>query len=130
MDAARALAARVAKNPPGVLRMTKRLLREGQHASLATLLEMSAAFQAIVDLKVPARDTVTAIDAIVRLNAELERWPEVEEGLRRLLTLADDDETRASLLGRTAAVVGDKLGRYPDAIDLLEVDLPRAEVVF
>ena len=78
------------------------------------------AFQSVVDVGAGARDTTHALDAIVRLNAELERWTEVEEGLRRLLALADNDETRATLLGRAAEVVGDKLGRYPDAIDLLE----------
>ena len=44
---AHALAARVASNPPHVLRMTKRLLREGQQQSLESLLELSAAMQAI-----------------------------------------------------------------------------------
>jgi enoyl-CoA hydratase/carnithine racemase len=44
---ARALAARIAANPGGVLRMTKRLLREGQRSSLETLLELSAGYQAI-----------------------------------------------------------------------------------
>jgi len=61
MEAARALAARVAKNPPGVLRMTKRLLREGQQASLATLLEMSAAFQAIAHETEDHREAVSAM---------------------------------------------------------------------
>lgn len=61
MEAARALAARVAKNPPGVLRMTKRLLREGQSASLATLLEMSAAFQAIAHETDDHREAVSAM---------------------------------------------------------------------
>lgn len=41
------LAARIAANPGRTLRMTKRLLREGQHVRLDTLLEMSAGFQAI-----------------------------------------------------------------------------------
>ncbi|WP_295856660.1 crotonase/enoyl-CoA hydratase family protein [uncultured Xylophilus sp.] len=41
------LAERIAANPGGVLRMTKRLLREGERSSLETLLEMSAAYQAI-----------------------------------------------------------------------------------
>ena len=50
LPAARALAARIARNPPDVLRMTKRLLREGQRMDLASLLEMSAAFQAIAPL--------------------------------------------------------------------------------
>lgn len=47
MAAARALAGRVAANPPGVLRMTKRLIREGQHQRLDSLLELSAAMQAL-----------------------------------------------------------------------------------
>jgi enoyl-CoA hydratase/carnithine racemase len=41
------LAARIAVNPGHALRMTKRLLREGQHTRLDTLLEMSAGFQAL-----------------------------------------------------------------------------------
>lgn len=47
LAAARALALRVAANPPQVVRMTKKLLREGQHQSLESLLELSAAMQAI-----------------------------------------------------------------------------------
>jgi enoyl-CoA hydratase/carnithine racemase len=47
MDEARELAGRIARNPPGVLRLSKRLLREGQHVRLDTLLEMSSAFQAL-----------------------------------------------------------------------------------
>ena len=47
MDEARALANRIAANPGNALRMAKRLLRAGQQMSLDTLLEMSAAFQAI-----------------------------------------------------------------------------------
>ncbi|OGI68794.1 MAG: enoyl-CoA hydratase [Candidatus Muproteobacteria bacterium RBG_16_60_9] len=41
------LAARIAANPGRTLRLTKRLLREGQHARLDSLLEMSAGFQAL-----------------------------------------------------------------------------------
>jgi enoyl-CoA hydratase/carnithine racemase len=44
---ARKVAARIAANPGEVLRMTKRLLREGQHARLESLLEISASFQAL-----------------------------------------------------------------------------------
>ncbi|MFD4366022.1 crotonase/enoyl-CoA hydratase family protein [Rhodococcus sp. NPDC058521] len=47
LPAALALAERVAANPPQVLRMTKKLLREGQHQSLESLLELSAAMQAL-----------------------------------------------------------------------------------
>jgi enoyl-CoA hydratase/carnithine racemase len=44
---ARKVAARIAANPGETLRMTKRLLREGQHLRLESLLEMSASFQAL-----------------------------------------------------------------------------------
>jgi enoyl-CoA hydratase/carnithine racemase len=43
--AARALADRVAVNPPHAVRMAKKLLRESQHQSLDSLLELSAAMQ-------------------------------------------------------------------------------------
>lgn len=44
---AHALAQRIAANPAHALRMTKRLLREGQHMRLDSLLELSAAYQAL-----------------------------------------------------------------------------------
>jgi len=47
LGAARALADRVAVNPPHALRMTKKLLREGQRVDLDTLLELSASLQAL-----------------------------------------------------------------------------------
>ncbi len=47
LDAAMALADRITVNPPRALRLTKRLLREAQHARLNDVLELSAAFQAI-----------------------------------------------------------------------------------
>src|SRR5690606_25986457 len=74
----------------------------------------------IVDLAVAPKETQLALDAIVRLNIDLERWADAEEGLRRLIALAADDERKAELLGRAAEVVGDKLGRFADAADLLE----------
>src|SRR6185312_1603916 len=46
MAAARTLADRIAVNPPHAVRMAKRLLLEGRHTRLDTLLEMSAALQA------------------------------------------------------------------------------------
>jgi enoyl-CoA hydratase/carnithine racemase len=42
-----AIAQRMAANPAHGLRLTKRLLREGQHMRLDSLLEMSAAYQSI-----------------------------------------------------------------------------------
>jgi len=47
MDEVNALAARIASNPGQTLRMTKRLLRDGQNSSLASNLEMAAGFQAL-----------------------------------------------------------------------------------
>lgn len=46
-DAARAIARKIAANPPHATRMTKRLLREAQTATLSNILEMSAAMQAL-----------------------------------------------------------------------------------
>ncbi len=60
MDAARALAGRIARNPPQVLRMTKRLLREGQHMRLSSLLELSASFQALAHSTEDHREAVDA----------------------------------------------------------------------
>ncbi len=47
MPTAQALAARIAANPPFAVRMTKRLLWEARRSDLATVLEMSAAMQAV-----------------------------------------------------------------------------------
>lgn len=47
LDAAKKLAGRVAKNPPHSVRMAKKLLRESQHQTLESLLELSAAMQAL-----------------------------------------------------------------------------------
>ena len=47
MEAAMELAGRIARNPPHVLRWTKRLLRESQHERLDTILTMAASLQAL-----------------------------------------------------------------------------------
>ena len=60
MPVALALAGRIAANPSGVLRMTKRLLREGEHASLESLLELSAAYQAISHMEPDHHEAVRA----------------------------------------------------------------------
>jgi len=60
LDAARKLAKRIAANPTQAVRMTKRLIREGQHTRLDTLLEMSAAFQALVHTTADHREAATA----------------------------------------------------------------------
>lgn len=60
LPTARTLAAKIAANPGGVMRMTKRLLREGQHSSLASLLELSASYQALAHKTAEHREAVTA----------------------------------------------------------------------
>ena len=47
LETALQLAQRIAANPGSVLRMTKRLLREGERSSLESLLELSAGYQAL-----------------------------------------------------------------------------------
>ena len=60
LPTAKALAAKIAANPGAVMRMTKRLLREGEHASLESLLELSAGYQALAHKTADHREAVTA----------------------------------------------------------------------
>ena len=60
MDEARALAERIAANPPQTLRLVKRLLREAQHARLSEVLELSAAFQALAHETADHREALAA----------------------------------------------------------------------
>jgi enoyl-CoA hydratase/carnithine racemase len=60
MDEARALAERVAVNPPRTVRLAKRLLREAQHTRLHDVLELSAAFQALAHETPDHREAVNA----------------------------------------------------------------------
>lgn len=62
MDAANELARRVAVNPPAALRMTKRLIKEGEHSQLEPLLEMSASLQALAH---QTKDHMEAVNAII-----------------------------------------------------------------
>lgn len=61
MDEAMALARRIAANPPQALRMTKRLMREGMHARLESLLELAAAFQGAAHQTADHEEAVAAI---------------------------------------------------------------------
>ncbi|MCW2241725.1 crotonase/enoyl-CoA hydratase family protein [Azospirillum canadense] len=61
LPAARALARRIAVNPVHAVRMTKRLLREGRHVRMDTLLEMSAAMQALAHATADHREAVDAM---------------------------------------------------------------------
>jgi enoyl-CoA hydratase/carnithine racemase len=60
MNEARALAARIARQPPDALRMTKRLMREGESASFEAVMEMSAAFQSLAHLTADHREALAA----------------------------------------------------------------------
>lgn len=62
LDRAIAIAERIVCNPPRALRLTKRLLREAQHSRLSDILELSAAYQAIVH---ETADNREAIDAFI-----------------------------------------------------------------
>jgi enoyl-CoA hydratase/carnithine racemase len=66
LAAAKVIADKIAANPPHAVRMTKRLLREGQTADLKNILEMSAAMQAIVHA---TSDNDEAINAFLEKRA-------------------------------------------------------------
>jgi enoyl-CoA hydratase/carnithine racemase len=60
MNTARALAGRIAANPPHAVRMTKRLLREGQHVRMDTYLQMAASMQALMHATADHREAAAA----------------------------------------------------------------------
>jgi enoyl-CoA hydratase/carnithine racemase len=72
MDEALALAEKIAAQPPHALRLAKSLLKHGQTASYDTLMEMSAAAQAISHL---TEDHMEGVDSI------LEKRPAVFKGV-------------------------------------------------
>ena len=60
MDEVRSLAARICRQPPDVLRMTKRMMREGQSVSFDTIMEMSAAMQSLAHLTEDHQEALAA----------------------------------------------------------------------
>jgi enoyl-CoA hydratase/carnithine racemase len=60
MAAANEMAARIAINPGHAVRLSKRLMREGMHTPLDTILEMSAVFQALSHQTDDHRQAVSA----------------------------------------------------------------------
>jgi enoyl-CoA hydratase/carnithine racemase len=60
MNETNGVAARIAANPGLVLRMTKKLLREGQRQDLASLLELSANLQSIAHKTPDHQEAVNA----------------------------------------------------------------------
>lgn len=59
---AHAIASRIARHPPGAVRMTKRLLRDSEQSTLANHLELVAAFQAIAHM---TPEHLTAVEAVL-----------------------------------------------------------------
>jgi enoyl-CoA hydratase/carnithine racemase len=60
MTEARTLADRICRQPPDVLRLTKKLMREGENSSFEALMEMSAAFQSLAHMTADHREAVEA----------------------------------------------------------------------
>ncbi len=60
LDEGRRLAQRIAANPGSTLRLTKRLLREGQQMGLHSLLDLSASAQAVAHKTPEHREAVSA----------------------------------------------------------------------
>ena len=50
MSEAHSLAEKIVRQPPDVLRMTKRMMREGQNTSFETIMELSASMQSLAHL--------------------------------------------------------------------------------
>jgi enoyl-CoA hydratase/carnithine racemase len=61
MDAACAIAARIAANPPQAVRMTRRLLREAWNAKLDAVLELAAAMQAVAHTTADHKEALAAM---------------------------------------------------------------------
>jgi enoyl-CoA hydratase/carnithine racemase len=66
LPTARQIARQIADNPPHAVRMAKRLMRQAQEASLSSILEASAAMQALAHA---TRDHEEAIAAFVEKRA-------------------------------------------------------------
>ena len=60
LNEARALAEKVSRQPPDVLRMTKRMMRDGQAASFETIMELSASMQSLAHLTKDHEEALTA----------------------------------------------------------------------
>lgn len=61
MEAAMGVASRIAANPPHVVRLTRRLLREASAMNLSTVLEMSASMQAVAHATEDHQEAVSAM---------------------------------------------------------------------
>lgn len=69
MPAARDIARRIAANPPGAVRMTKRMLQQAERADLTTMLDMAAALQGICHAGEESRLAIAAATAPLQEKA-------------------------------------------------------------
>ena len=60
MDAARAMARKIADNPPHAVRMTRRLMRQAYVSTLDNVLEMSAAMQSVAHTTADHKEAVAS----------------------------------------------------------------------
>ncbi len=60
MPLAQKIAGKIAANPPHAVRMTKRLLREGQTSDLKNILELSAAMQSLAHATADNKEAINA----------------------------------------------------------------------
>ena len=60
MDAARAMARKIADNPPHAVRMTRRLMRQAYVSTLDNILEMSAAMQSVAHTTADHKEAVAS----------------------------------------------------------------------
>lgn len=66
LDSVQCLAQKIASRPARILRLSKRLLREGQHSRLSDVLELSAAYQALAH---ETEDHAEALEAFAEKRA-------------------------------------------------------------
>ena len=71
MKEAKALADRIADNPPHALRLSKKLLRESSNSNMNQLLELSAVYNAMLQHTEDHRDRVD--DLVARISSRGKR---------------------------------------------------------
>ena len=75
MNEAKALAERIADNPPHALRLSKKLLRESSNSNMDQLLELSAVYNAMLQHTEDHRDRVDDLVSRISSRATANRKP-------------------------------------------------------
>lgn len=73
MNAAKAMADRIAANPPHALRLSKKLLRESSNSTMNQLLELSAVYNAMLQHTDDHRERVD--DLVARISSKAKKKP-------------------------------------------------------